>query len=236
MSRADGGAVRTLVVAALAVLLGAGAAVWWFVLRDDAPPPASLGDCVSAAGGPEAPDGEWVVTAGDPDDPSFVGYRMDETFAGETITKEAAGRTPEVEGRIEIDGDRVTSARVVAQLDALRSDRTARDSALRTRGLETDRFPEATFTLTEAIGLGADPARGEAVATTAVGTLDLHGVSRPVEIALEACWTGPSIRLSGATDLVLADHGIEPISSAIVEIAEEGVLELELTLEPPPGS
>ena len=217
----------------LVLLLAAGAALWWFVLRDDAPERAALGDCAPPAGadaGPASVEGSWQVRAGDPET-VFVGYRIEERFGGETISKEAVGRTGEVEGTLASDGTAVTEASVVAQLTSLQSNRTARDTALRTKGLETDTFPEARFTLTEPIVLDP-PEVGVPVQADATGTLELHGTEREVVVPIEACWTGPTIRMSGSLPVVLADYGIPLVETPIVEIDDHGELELELTFVP----
>jgi polyisoprenoid-binding protein YceI len=161
-----------------------------------------------------------------------VGYRVDERFGGETVTKTAAGRTGDVEGSFVVAGDTVTDTEVIADLTSLRSDRTARDSALRTKGLETERFPEARFTLTEPIDLAGTPEQGASIEAVAIGTLELHGEERDVQLPIEACWTGPTIRLSGSAPIMFADYGIEQIETPIVETADHGVLEFELVFTP----
>jgi polyisoprenoid-binding protein YceI len=229
----ESGLVRGLVLGLLLLVVLAGAGFWWFVLREDAPERASLGDCAPPAdsdGGPATIEGAWTIQAGDPET-VFVGYRIDERFGGETISKEAAGRTGDVTGSLSSDGTTVTEATVVAQLGSLQSNRTARDTALRTKGLETDTFPEARFTLTEPIPLEA-PAAGQAVEANAAGTLELHGTERDVVVPVEACWTGPTIRMSGSLPVVLADYGIPQVETPIVDIEDRGELEFELTFVP----
>src|SRR5439155_1704235 len=87
----------------------------------------------------------------------------------------------------------VVVALVVADLTGLTSDQARRDSAIRERGLETDRFPETTFTLTAPITLPSAPVRGTSYRVTATGDLTLHGVTRSVQVALEAKWNGATI-------------------------------------------
>lgn len=226
---ADAGLVRQLVLGVLVLVVALGGAAWWFVLRDDAPPEASLGDCAAPTTGdaPDTPDGDWTVQPDD-DGSVFVGYRIDEQFGGETVTKTATGRTGEVAGTLLIAGDEVTEATVVANMAAISSNRTARDTAMRTKGLQTDEFPEATFTLTAPIALGQAPEVGRPIEATATGTLDLHGQERTIAIPIEACWTGLTIKLSGSAPIVLADYGIEQVETPIVDIAPDGELELEL--------
>jgi polyisoprenoid-binding protein YceI len=231
----EAGLARRAVVIVLALALLAGAAVWWFVLRDDAPPPAALGGCAVAddGEGPEAPEGTWRVRAGEGEpDAGFVGYRVDEQFGGETVTKTAVGRTSDVDGTMVVTREGVSEVAVVAHLASLRSDRTARDTALHTKGLETDTFPDARFTLTEPVDLTELPARGTPIDAVATGTLELHGEEHEVAVPIEACWTGPTIRLSGSTPIVFADYGMERIETPIVSTADHGVMELELVFEP----
>jgi polyisoprenoid-binding protein YceI len=229
----EAGLARRVVLGGLAVLILAAGATWWLVLRDDAPPPAALGDCAPPPDGESTstPEGTWLVDAGDPE-AVFVGYRIEERFGGETVTKTAVGRSGSVEGQVVVEQQAVTDVSVVAQLDELRSDRTARDTALHTKGLETDLFPEARFTLTEPIPLRSLPDRGATIDASATGVLELHGRERAIELPIEACWTGPTIRLSGSAPIVLADYGMEQIETPIVEIADHGELEFELVLTP----
>jgi polyisoprenoid-binding protein YceI len=147
---------------AIAVVLAAAAAVWWFGIRSEAEPEAKLRETpVVTDGDDRGVDGTWELS-----DPqrlgSFVGYRVQEQFAASIASQEATGRTSEVTGRLVIADGEVREAEVRANLAALRSDKDRRDQALRTRGLETDRFPEATFRLTEPIRLpdGRPPGHG----------------------------------------------------------------------------
>lgn len=223
-------------VAAGVVLVVAGVGLWWFVLRDTAEPEASV-EAVGASDGDEAAgdapdslDGEWVVRQGDT---VFVGYRVTELIAGDTVDRTATGRTPEVEGSMTIDGDTISEASVTADLTQLESDRDRRDSALRTRGLETARFPDGTFELTEPITLPSAPEVGETVAATAVGDLTIHGETAPVEVELEAVWDGPTIAVAGSTQIAFADFGMDAIEIAgFVSTDDEGIMELQLSFVP----
>jgi len=232
---------RILVVAAVVlVVLGVGGGVFWYtVLRDTADPKADIdavssagsGDGDSAAGeGPATPDGTWTVQT---EESVFVGYRVEEQFAGDRIKKTATGRTPAVEGDLTIAGDQVTAASFTADLTQLASDQARRDSALLTRGIQIEQFPTATFELTAPITLPETPTRGETVEVTATGDLTLHGQTKPVELQLEGRWDGATLSVAGETPITFADFGIEPITiGGFVSTDDHGTMELQLLLVP----
>ena len=60
----------------------------------------------------------------------------------------------------------------------------------------------------------------------------LHGETKAIEVPVEACWAGATIRVSGSAPIVLADYGIDQVETPIVEIDDHGSLEFELTFVP----
>ena len=162
---------------------------------------------------------------------SFVGYRIDEELANIGAAT-AVGRTGDVTATLEFDGAAVTSVEIVADLRTLRSDQGFRDGALRTRGLESDTYPFATFRLAEPIPIERLPLEGDALAVTAIGTLELHGVTNEVEIALEGQYVDGLVVVSGSTEIVLTDYEIEaPTGFRVLSIAEAGLMEFQIILE-----
>lgn len=218
-------------MAVVGVCVLGGLGFYWFFLRGDAPERARLPSRAAAttvAPGTTvgSPDGQWQLTPGEG---IFVGYRVQEQFAGETITKTAVGRTIGVSGTMTISGGQVTAATIEADLTRLRSDQARRDDYIRTAGLETDTYGTATFTLTQPITLPTDVPAGQQVQVTAVGDLTLHGVTRQVEIPLQAQWDGTTVDLAGGVGIVMADYGMDPPSNSVVSVAGDGELELQLT-------
>ena len=227
--------LRTLLVllAVAIVVVVAGVGFYLVVLRDDPPDRVALAPNDEPADAPAdaTPAGQWVVRTGDD---SFVGYRVRETFAGLSVASDAVGRTNDVLGSLIVEDDStVSAADVTAGLQALESDEDRRDNAIRGRGLETDEFPEATFTLTGPLELPSPAVAGDEVAVTATGDLTLHGVTRPVEVPVEARWDGSTIEVVGTIDIVFADYDIEPPSvGGFVSVEDEGEIELQLTFVP----
>jgi polyisoprenoid-binding protein YceI len=136
-----------------------------------------------------------------------------------------------VSGNVTIEGMTVTAAEITADLSTLKSDDDRRDSQLHRQALETDRFPTATFSLTEPIELPAAAAQGAAVNVTASGDLRLHGVTESVQIPLQARLETDRVVLIGSLDITFADYGIEkPNSFMVLSVDDHGVLELQILL------
>ena len=206
----------------LVLVLAVGGFAAWYFLADDSPPPPKLEDAASAPSG-GSPEGNWNVTAG-----GFVGYRVEEKFGGETLSKTAVGRTSDVTGTMTIAGDKVESATVNANLKNLKSDRAPRDTYLHGNALETDTFPTAKFELTAPAPLPSTVSAGRVVKVPVSGDLTLHGETKPVTTTLEGRWTGNRIDVVGQIPVQFSTFGIPKPQSAIVETEDHGQLELKL--------
>lgn len=234
--------VGLLAAVAAALVLVVGTGVWWLLIRDDAPEAASI-DAAGAtldeaaaegegAGEASAVDGEWTVdtSLGSFDDFSgtWAGYRVDEELA--TVgAATAVGRTPDVSGTMTVAGAEVTAVQVEVDVTTLTSDSDRRDGALRSRGLETERFPTATFALTSPIGLPAGAAPGETVSAQATGDLTVHGVTREVTVDVEAEVSATSAAVVGRAPVKLTDFGIDPPTGlAVLSIRDEAVFEFQI--------
>jgi polyisoprenoid-binding protein YceI len=219
-----------IAVVAVVVLAGVGGYLF-YALRDDAPPPekltAATADCT--AGAPLTTlDGTWTVVA---KDPTVVRYRVNEVLTG--IHKEAAGGTAAVNGSIRIGASAASAGSFTVDMTTLKSNDDRRDNKMRTIGLETAQFATATFTLTKPIEFGTVPAAGATTNVTATGDLTLHGVTKSVDIALQAivCTNGgaPQLEVLGTTPIVMADYAMSPPDIAgFVTTEDHGTLEVHL--------
>lgn len=243
---------RKLVIAALSlgvVAVAAGLFVF-FVVLEDAPPPVAIEDAVAQATSTvpsdslateEDPvstqtpatqpstgaglDGTWTV---DTSLDSFIGYRVEEELSG-IGSQTAAGRTPTVTGSLQIEGTTITSVEVEADVTDLNSGQSFRDDAIRSRGLESNDFPTATFVLTAPIELSSLPAEGEPVNTTAVGNLTAHGVTQSVELVIDAQMTGDIIAVVGSTNVTLDQFEIEGLEGLrVLSVSNDAVIEFQL--------
>jgi polyisoprenoid-binding protein YceI len=169
-------------------------------------------------------DGAWTLTTGD----SFVGYRVREQLAILPAPNDAVGRTTAVDGELDISGLEITTVDVTADLTQLTSDRSQRDERIRTVGLETSTFPEATFVLTDPITFEAQPADGETIGAGATGELTLHGVTNEICVPVEATLTGDTIEVLGSVGVVFADYEMEAPNIGFVTTEDNGTIEFQL--------
>ncbi|MFP3901194.1 MAG: YceI family protein [Acidimicrobiia bacterium] len=230
-----------LLVSVAVLLVVAGVAGWWFLIRDDAPSEADIaeagetlesGDGSGDDGTSGGLDGTWTVdgSIGSFDDFSgtWAGYRAREELAS-IGANTAVGRTPDVTGSMEVDGDTVTSVEVEVDLTTLESDEGLRDRALASRGLEHDRFPTATFTLAEPLTVPEGIDSGEQVGTTATGALTLHGVTRDVTVDVEAQLDGDRAAVVGSAPIRLGDFDIEPPSGlSVLSVEDDATFEFQI--------
>jgi polyisoprenoid-binding protein YceI len=171
-------------------------------------------------------DGTWTVQPGDG---VFAGYEVEELFAGDTIKKTAVGRSPAVTGTLTAAGTTISAVSITVDTTQLASDSGRRDGVLRSRGLQTEQFPTASFVLTQPIELGTLPPEGTEIDVRATGELTLKGVTKPVTLDLKAQRSGERIAVAGGTEIALADFGIEPPSIPnVVTVDDRGQLKFQL--------
>ncbi len=97
-------------------------------------------------------------------------------------SSDAVGRTSAVTGSVTLkrQGEKIVAsdARFTADLTQLQSDESRRDNRMRTIGIETDRFPSATFVSAPPIELPSTALSGALTKVQAPGDLTIHGVTK----------------------------------------------------------
>lgn len=218
-------------VVAVVVVAAAGYAI--FALQSSGgPAPVSLGSLspgAIASGAIDSTDtrtsGTWTVDGSQ----SFVGYRVREKLAFLPAPSDAVGRTSAVTGTMSIDGNAVTAVRMSADLTRLKSDEARRDEHMADMGLETDRFPTATFTLTSPITFDHKPKQGEAVKALAAGDFTLHGVTKRITIPIQARSDGTTIEVVTSFPVLFSDYSITPPDfGGFVTVQDNGTVEMKL--------
>jgi polyisoprenoid-binding protein YceI len=156
---------------------------------------------------------------------------VEEKVAGGLLSDTATGRTSDVTGSVTVVGSRVTAANFTVNMTTLKSDKSLRDTVLKTNAIQTAKFPTAAFTLTDPISL-PDITPGKVYGVDAHGTLLLHGVSKSVTVALHYQQTNAGFVLLADTPIVMADYAITPPNIAgVVSVQDHGTFELLMNLE-----
>jgi polyisoprenoid-binding protein YceI len=238
-NRAHG--MRNLLIAVVAVVVLAGVAVggyglWYLFLSPPGPAAvASSSPVIPSGTGMPAPaslDGTWNVNTslGSISDfsASWAGYRVQEQLAG-VGANTAVGRTPNVTGSMTLSGAVIDNVLITADLTTLKSSDSNRDNQLRRQAINTDQFPTAIFKTIQSIDLGTLPADGTNVTVTAKGAFTLHGVTRTVDISLQALRQGGIIAVTGTLPVTFADYGFQgPNSFSVLSVDDHGTMELHL--------
>jgi polyisoprenoid-binding protein YceI len=187
--------------------------------------PSRLGLPSAAASTPIGPlDGRWKIVDG-----SVAGFRVQVTEVG--TAKDSVGRTKAVAGNIAISANRVTSARFRVDLSTVKVAGKAAPQFV--SSLETQRYPRATFTLTQPTTLSSTLRSGETVMGKVTGQLAMHGASRPVTFTVSERRDGPSLQIAGSTPIAFTDWGIKgPKGYGFLgSVADHGMAEVLLVLQ-----
>jgi polyisoprenoid-binding protein YceI len=220
-----------IIVPVLALIIVGGAGVSWMLSGSSAAPLAlkTVGSSTSAASAGDL-SGQWEVIPGPANEATTAGYRVEEKVAGGLVSDTATGRTGDVTGSVTVVGSRVTAAHFTVNMSTLKSDKSLRDTVLKTNAIQTTQYPTAAFTLTDPIDL-PDISPGKVFRVDAHGTLLLHGVSKPVTVSLNYQQTNTGFVLLADMPIVMADYAITPPSIAgVVSVEDHGSFELLVNL------
>jgi len=220
-----------VIVGVVVVLAAIAAIVWFLVLPEDDDPVADLKESVGSGESVATDDldGTWRIVAGSGDETTFAGYLVEEVFAQGARHVTASGRSTAVTGEATVSGGTVTAVSITVDTTELESDQGRRDNAIRSRGLETDRFPEATFELTEPVELPTGMTDGNVSKATVTGDLTLHGVTRSVTVPLDVRPLGDAFTVLARIPVDFADYDIEaPSVGGFVEVEDNGQIELRI--------
>jgi polyisoprenoid-binding protein YceI len=160
---------------------------------------------------------------------SFAGFRVEEELA-QIGAATAVGRTPDVSGTVTIDGTTITAAAIEVDLTTIVSNENRRDDNIQ-EALNTNQNPTATFVLTEPLDFGEVPVEGVTLSAVATGELTINGVTRTVDIPLQAQVVGDAILVVGSTEVLFSDFDVEtPSAQMVLSVADLGIIELQLWL------
>ncbi len=193
---------------------------------------ASTPTTTSAGAAPSAGiEGTYAIGSG-----SAAGYRVRELFVGGLAKVDAVGRSEAVTGTVVLGRNGSTlqlqSVNATVDMTKLVSDESRRDGRMRTTGIETDKFPTATFVSSAVVPLDADSESGKPVKATVAGKLTLHGVTRDVQIPVDAQLRSGTLEIVGRLAINLKDYAIDPPEIAdFVKADDDGAFEFKLVLK-----
>ena len=225
---------RTLLVGFVA-LVALFVVAYFALFRTDSPKQFSLetnGSTDNSAAAPPSGElaGTWTVADG-----SQAGYRVREKLAQLPAPSDAVGRTTAVTGQVTIAEEggaySARNANFTVDVSQLKSDQDRRDSRIRTMGLETAKYPQATFAAAGPIAIPQDAVDGKTVTVQADGDMTLHGATKKVTIPLQVQRSGNQVRIVGNYDFSWADFGMTaPSVQPFVSVTGNPKLEFDLKL------
>jgi polyisoprenoid-binding protein YceI len=231
MKRSTKKALLWILVPVLTLVVVGGAGFFWMLSGSSAAPLAlKAGGFSSSAASASDLSGQWRVVRGPAKEATTAGYRVEEKVVGGLVSDTATGRTGDVTGSVTVVGSQVTAAHFTVNMTTLKSDKSLRDTVLKTNAIQTAQYPTAAFTLTDPIAL-PQVTPGKIYRLEAHGTLLLHGVSKSVTVALRCQQTNTGFVLLADMPIVMADYSIKPPSIAgVVSVQNHGSFELLVNL------
>ena len=146
---------------------------------------------------------------------SQASYEVGETFLENNQFAVAVGVTTEMAGSINVDYDNpqnITISTITVDLSTLTSDQGRRDRYIRENGLESSKFPMATFVPTQIEGLPATGEEGSEYNLKVTGDLTVKETTNPVTFDVTVKLDGNTLSGEATTTVLLSDFGVGPIS------------------------
>jgi polyisoprenoid-binding protein YceI len=175
--------------------------------------------------------GRWTIAGG-----SQAGYRVREKLAFLPAQSDAVGRTSSITGAATFTESKgtltVTAASFDVAVNTLKSDRSMRDEKIHTIGLESDRYPTATFVLSTPLTLPASVLAGHVAHASVTGVFDIHGTSTRETIPAEFSSSGSTIEVAGSLTFPWSEFGMTaPSVGGFVNVTGKATMEFDLRLQ-----
>ena len=154
-------------------------------------------------------------------------YEVSETFFQGNRLNLAVGRTKAVAGDILIDLTNPAKSQlgnIVIDISQLKSDESRRDNFIRNNGLESAKYPQATFKTTSVDGLPAQIKPGDTVTFTLTGDLTVKQTTKPVTWQVTAKLDNNSLSGTAIAQIKLSDFGVGPIQIAMLATEDNAKL------------
>jgi polyisoprenoid-binding protein YceI len=174
--------------------------------------------------------GSWTISTG-----SQAGYRVREKLAFLPAQSDAVGRTSQISGSATFTQSgssvAITAAEFNVDVSTLKSDRETRDEKIKEIGLESARYPTATFALSGPVNVPAQILAGRVVKLPVTGVFNIHGVSKRETIPVEMSASGNTVQAVGSLTFPWSEFGMTaPSIGGFVNVTEHATLEFDLRL------
>jgi polyisoprenoid-binding protein YceI len=147
---------------------------------------------------------------------STVTYEVGEVFISDNNQFNlAVGTTAQITGEIQIDYSNPQNSvigPVSVNIYDFSSDANRRDNYIRDNGLESSKYPLATFTPTKIEGLPESGEEGVDYPLTITGDLTIKEVTKEVTFEAVIRLEGDTLTGSATTTILMSDFGVGPIS------------------------
>ena len=185
----------------------------------------------SATGSSSSAGGRWSVTTG-----SQAGYRVREKLAFLPAESDAVGRTSSITGTAMLSQSKdtitITSASFDVAVNTLKSDRSMRDEKIHEIGLESNRYPTATFVLSSPVTLSKSAVTGRVMRVPVTGVFNIHGTSKRETLPVEFSLAGSTLEAAGSLTFPWSEFGMTaPSVGGFVNVTEKATMEFDLRLE-----
>ena len=225
----------------LALLVAAFLVVYFVIFPTSSPKPfkltsstatstTSTSSLTTTRGSTTALSGTWKVAEG-----SQAGYRVREKLAFLPAESDAVGRTSQITGSATFSESRgivtITAASFNVAVDTLKSDRSMRDQRIHEIGLESSRYPTATFALSAPLTLPASVLKGKVAHVSVSGTFNIHGTSKKETLPVEVSLSGSTFQAVGSLTFPWGEFGMSaPSIGGFVNVTEQATMEFDLNL------
>ncbi|MEP7356837.1 MAG: YceI family protein [Anaerolineales bacterium] len=162
-------------------------------------------------------------------------YRVGVQILNQTDPSEASGSTPAIRGTMVIraDGTVVSeSSKITVDLTGLKSDNAPMDQYVQSLVLQTRTYPTAVFVPSQTIGLESPPPTSGSMNFQIVGSLTIHGVTRPASWnVLATAGDGSQLIGTASTSFAFEDFKIpQPRVPTVVSMENKITLEMQFQM------
>jgi polyisoprenoid-binding protein YceI len=196
------------------------------VIPGTATPAAATTAPTSAAA--SAPSGTTAASTGGltfaiASDQSQAKVTVNEKLAQLPAPSDAVLTTNAMQGKIVLGSDTkpTDASKIQVDLRTLKSDKTQRDNFIRQNTLQSDQFPLAEYTITGVDQWTGPLQSGQQMKFKLVGTMTIHGVTKPITFDTTATMNGDALTGTATTSFAFEDFGMTPPKLSIVTTSDK---------------